>query len=277
MTQISLPPLPLADWQPTRDTLHIYTQLLGKIRGALSPAQKHWWHISLHTTAVGLTTTPIPANGGSWTFELVLDLTRHQLSLSTSRGETAVIPLNGQSAALFKAETMAVLHGWGIDPAIDPAKFADERERVYERTAVAAYWQAAAQIDSVLKEFKAGLREETSPVQLWPHHFDLAMVWLSGRLVPGQDPANPDYADEQMNFGFVTGDDNVPEPYFYATAYPRPESFTQARLPDDAYWHTKGWTGALLPYVALVGTEQAAEKLLRFFRAAHRAGSGLMK
>ncbi|MCB8984666.1 MAG: hypothetical protein H6659_12630 [Ardenticatenaceae bacterium] len=275
MTEISLPPLPLTDWQATRDTLQTYAQLLGQIRRALSPAQKHWWHISLHTTAVGLTTTPIPA--GDQIFELTLDLTRHQLGLATNRGETAVIPLGGQSAAAFCAETLSILHGWDIDPAIDQTKFADETEGAYSETAVSTFWHALFQIDAVLKEFKAGFRGETSPVQLWPHHFDLAVVWLTGRLVPGQDPDNPDYADEQMNFGFSAGDQSIPEPYFYATAYPTPAEFTSGALPEEAYWQAAGWTGAVLPYAVLVPDPHPRERLLRFFHAAHKAGSRLMK
>lgn len=274
MTKHSFPSIPLSGWQPTRDTVQTYSQLLGKIRGALSPAQKHWWHISLRATAVGLTTTPIPA--GSQTFELALDFTRHQLTLTSSRGETAVIPLTGQSAAAFCTATLSILHDWGIEPDIDQTKFADETAGTYEATAVSAYWQALSQIDAILKEFKAGFRGETSPVQLWPHHFDLALVWLSGRLVPGQDPANADYADEQMNFGFSTGDEGVPEPYFYATAYPTPDGFTDAALPKNAYWHTGGWKGAVLPYAALVGTENPHDKLLTFLRTAHEAGSRFM-
>jgi len=274
MTQSVFPPLPLADWRPTRDTLQAYAQLLSHIRRALAPAQKHWWHISLRATAVGLTTTPIPA--GDQIVELVLDFTRHQLTLITSGGQTAVIPLVGQSAAAFCAETLAVLDEWGINPAIDRSKFSAETEGVYAETAVSTYWRALSQIDAVLKEFKAGFRGETSPVQLWPHHFDLAVVWLTGRLVPGQDPDNPDYADEQMNFGFSTGDETIPEPYFYATAYPQPDGFTDAALPDDAYWQTEGWTGAVLPYAALVDAPHPREKLLDFLRAAHEVGSNLI-
>lgn len=275
MSQTLFPALPLSTWQTTRDTIQTYAQLLGKIRQAFAPPQKHWWHISLRATAVGLTTTPIPAKDK--TFELVLDFVRHQLALTTSRGETAVISLAGQSAAAFCAETMAVLHSWGIDPAIDQGRFADETAGVYEETAVAAFWQAFSQIDAVFKTFKAGLRQETSPVQLWPHHFDLAVLWLSGRLVPDQDPDDPEYADEQMNFGFVTGDGSIAEPYFYVTAYPAPNGLTQTGLPNNAYWHTTGWTGAILPYAALVGDDNPQETLLTFLRAVHQAGARLMQ
>jgi hypothetical protein len=114
-------------------------------------------------------------------------------------------------------------------------------------------------------------------VQLWPHHLDLALLWFSGRLAPGQDPANEEYADEQMNFGFSRGDDGIPESYFYATAYPTPASLTDITLPGDAYWHTEGFTGAILPYQALVEADAPAEALLTYLRTVQQAGASLMK
>jgi hypothetical protein len=103
------------------------------------------------------------------------------------------------------------------------------------------------------------------------------MLWLSGRKVPGVDPADEENADEQMNFGFSTGDESMPAPYFYITAYPWPAGIVEAPLPAEAVWYTKSWKGALLMYESLVGVEQPEEKLLAYLRAAYRAGSNLMK
>ncbi|MBE2224464.1 MAG: hypothetical protein IAF02_23185 [Anaerolineae bacterium] len=271
MTQLTFPPLSLERWLPTRDTIHSYAQVIGKVRRTLSPPQKHWWHCSLHTTATGLTTTPIFVN--NLVIELQLDFCEHRLLISTNQGERLEIPLEGQSPAEFCTEVCDALASWEIYPDSSLLKFADDIEGRYDTTAVATFWTAFSQIDAIFKTFKASLREETSPVQLWPHHFDLALLWLSGRLIPGQDPANAEYADEQMNFGFVTGDGGIPEPYFYATAYPVPAQFTESALPGDAYWHTEGWTGAVLPYSALVDAANPQEKLLTFLRTAHQAGT----
>jgi hypothetical protein len=268
------PPLELDDWKATRDTLHTYTRLVGKIRQAMAPPQKHWWHVSLRAAAVGLLTPPIPAD--KKTFALLLNLTTHELEITTSHGDEAGVPLAGQSAAAFRDETLAALSAFGIAPQIDESLFDDKAAGTYERTAVFRYWQALSQIDSVLRQFKAGFRKESSPVQLWPHHFDLAVVWFSGRHVPGEDPDDPERADEQMNFGFSTGDETIPHPYIYATAYPTPEDLTTSRLPDGAYWHTAGWTGAILPYAVLANAGAPRRSLLVFLRTAHQAGANRM-
>jgi hypothetical protein len=131
-------------------------------------------------------------------------------------------------------------------------------------------------VDAVLKTFKGGLREETSPVHVFPHHLDLAMNWFSGRLVPGADPSDEERADEQMNFGFVTGDGSISEAYVYATAYPAPGGWADLTLPAGAYWHKEGWTGAILPYAALCDAEDASALLLTFLCEVQRHGAKAM-
>jgi hypothetical protein len=283
--------LRLDEWRETRDTLQSYARVIGKIRQALTPPQKHWWHASLRVDGVGLTTTPmlvpttVGENGRSLTF--LLDLVNHQTRLTTSQGQTQAIPLEGQSLAEFCQQIKAALAAFGLTITFDDsvcssaAKRVDEagvdEAGVYDKTAVSRYWQTLSRIDLLFKQFRHGFREESSPVQLWPHHFDLALLWFSGRLVPDQDPDDPEYADEQMNFGFVTGDDSIADPYFYATAYPTPDAFTEQPLPDGAYWHMAGWTGAILPYAMLTQVDTPDDLLLNFLQTTHRAGSRLMR
>lgn len=274
MSQTSFPLLDDARWQATRDAVHVYARVVGRIRRALAPRQKHWWHTSLLATASGLTTSPLRA--GNTTFEVMLDLAAGKLVVVTSRGEHVEQTLLGQSAPAFCQETLAALGGLGIEVAVDRSLFADETPLVYEPSEAHRLWQALSQVDVVLKEFKAGLRRETSPVQLWPHHFDLAMLWFSGRLVPGQDPANEEWSDEQMNFGFSTGDAAIPEPYFYATAYPLPPGLSSLALPAGAVWHREGWQGALLPYEAIISSDDPHARLLGFLRSVQQAGASLM-
>lgn len=275
MPQSLFPPLSLDHWRPTRDTIQGYAQVIGKIRRVLTPPQKHWWHISLRAAAPGLTSTPI--HSGDQVFELLLDFTHHRLLLTTSHGHRRDFSLKGQSLHAFSHEVLALLAEINIDPEFDREQFAKDDPGSYDESAVADFWQAFSQIDAVLKEFRHGLRKESSPVQLWPHHFDLAVLWFSGRLVPDQDPDNPEYADEQMNFGFSTGDEGISEPYFYATAYPTPEAWTNADLVDGAYWHSEGWTGAVLPYARISGDASGAEHLLDFLKKSHHSGAALMK
>ncbi len=269
MTQLTFPPLPLNSWQDTRNTIQTYAQVISKVRRTFSPHQKHWWHVSLHTTATGLTTTPILANG--LILELQLDFLDHQLLIVTNQGERLEIPLEGQSPAEFCTEVCDALATWHIYPDDDQVKFDDNTPGTYDKTAVAAFWRALSQIDAIFKEFKAGFqREETSPVQLWPHHFDLAVVWFSGRLVQGEE-------EEQMNFGFVTGDESVPEPYFYATAYPLPTNFAQTSPPQHAVWQTEGWAGMVLHYAQLVNADNPNDTLLTFLQEAHQIGTNALK
>ena len=239
-------------------------------RGALTPKQKHWWHVSLRVEADGLTTTVIPYEEKG--FELLLDFTTHRLVIKTDGGKTQHIPLVNQSVATLGMKILVALGHEGIRPDIDNVIPDDTVPRHYDSKAAEQYWQALSRIDSVLKRFKFHLDSDTSPVQLWPHHFDLAMVWFTGRLVPGIDPKDEESADEQMNFGFSTGDEVIPDPYFYIIAYPLPENFAITALPADAYWHTRDWQGAVLPYEALVKVNYPEEKLFDFLERIQAAG-----
>ncbi|MFW5941871.1 MAG: DUF5996 family protein [Chloroflexota bacterium] len=275
MPHVKFPPLPLAQWQPSRDTVHGYTRVLGAVRRQLTPPQKHWWHVSLRAAASGLTTTPVPAD--EFTFDMLLDLCTHELCIATSEGDWWDMSLRGQPPQRFLEEALGALQTLGVEAALHGVELDLAGEGAYDTTAVEDFWHALAQIDALLKQFKGQLREETSPVQFWPHHFDLSLVWFSGNLVPGQDPADPEYADEQMAFGFSTGDEGTPEPYFYVTAYPWRDELLQAPLPAGARWHTEGWKGALLPYEAIVGSDDAGDYLLSYWQAAQRAGAALMQ
>lgn len=275
MTNPQFPSLAVANFAATRDAIQVYAKLLGKVRRALTPRQKHWFHISLRAAAAGLTTTPIPA--GSKTFEMLLDFTTHRLAITTSQGEQWQQPLSGQSAAAFCEEALATLAMLGLEPEIDRSLFSDTTPLTYDKTAAERLWQALSQIDAVFKQFKGELREETGPVQLWPHHVDLAMLWFSGRLVPGVDPADEENAGEQMNFGFAPGDAGIAEPYFYITAYPAPEGWVGSPLPQGAVWQTEGFKGAVMKYEILVEADQPAEKLLNFLRTVQQAGARLMR
>lgn len=275
MSTHKFPPLSLADWQPTLETLQNYAKVIGKVRRALTPPHKHWSHVSLRVGTTGLTTSPIPA--GAVSFELLLDLTIHQLVITTSRGERLHKPLTGQSAAVFCEEALFALASLGFNVDIDRSLFEDTTPGTYDRGAVERYWQALSQIDAIFNKFKGEQRQETGPVQLWSHHIDLAMLWFSGRLVPGQDPENEEYADEQMNFGFSPGDGGIPNPYFYITAYPTPDDLTNTPLPAGAEWRTESFTGAVMMYEALVEVETPAEKLLNFLRTVQQAGAQLMR
>ncbi|MCU7930241.1 MAG: hypothetical protein KZQ90_05535 [Candidatus Thiodiazotropha sp. (ex Codakia rugifera)] len=270
-----LPPLRLADWQPSRDTLHQLARILGKLRGHYMPKSKHWWHITLNVSAHGLTTTPFPVAGQN--LELFLDLAAHRLTLCNSNGWRCSMPLAGQSTAGLCRWVSDSLLAMGIELDRDLfVAFDSEEILTYDIEAMGRFRQAINWVDTVFKAFKGGLREETGPVQIFPHHMDLSMNWFSGRLVPGIDPSDEESADEQLNFGFVTGDGSIPEPYFYVTAYPVPNDWTNLELPEGAYWYTEGWIGAILPYAALVTSDQPYELLHGYLMTLQEHGGNLM-
>ena len=270
---IDFPDISLTTWQPTRDQLHDYIKLVGAVRSVLTPPQRHWGHLSLFVSSAGLTTSPIPA--GPRTFELILDLRRHELADEASRGETANFRLHGQSTERLSADLQAFLGSLGIHPELAP-DLIGRSDGVYDAQAVGRYWQALAQLDILLKQFSGELRRGAGIVRLWPHHFDLAVFWLSGRCIPGEDSDDEDNADERMNFGFSTGDDSIVEPYLYATAYPLPPELPHAELPPGAKWQTEGWQGAVFPYAELVGVTDAQERVLSFLRRMQDLGERYM-
>ncbi|MFQ5604617.1 MAG: DUF5996 family protein [bacterium] len=279
MAKFDFPALPLSGWQATRDTIHKYTQVLGEIRGALTPVQKHWWHINLRPDVTGLTTTPIPVAEelDFVSFKMLLDFTEHKLRITTGQGQQKQVSLRGQSVSEFWDETLSALSEVGIHPQIDNSLFKETAPGSYEPEAAQRFWRVVSQIDVIFKQFKAGMHRETSPVNLWPHHFDLAFVWFSGRLVSGVDPDDRDYADEQMSFGFSSGDETIAAPYFYISAYPMPEKLKDTALPADVTWNTAGFEGARMMYETLVKATNPEEKLLEYLRTLYQAGSKLMQ
>ena len=270
MHRPALLPLPLAAWQETRDTLHAYSRILGKVRQSLTPPQAHWWHISLRPGHGGLTTGPMPG-----ACRLTLDLGQHALVAAHGEDHQA-LPLAGHSVHSLTHAILHALAAWNVHPAIDLGLFADGTPRPYDAGQAQRYGQVLQTLAALWGRFQAELPGQTSPVQLWPHHFDLSLVWFSGRNAPGVDPADVENAQEQMAFGFSTGDEGIPDAYIYATAYPFPDGLTAAPLPAPARWHTQGWQGALVHYNELVAHSDAADRLLDILRAAQHAGAQKM-
>jgi hypothetical protein len=268
------PSLTLDEWRGTRDAIHGYSRVLGKIRQALAPPRKHWFHITLHAAAAGLRTPPMVKDGVA--YELCLDLANHQLTAASSAGFASKQAVEGQPVARFRDGALGMLAELGCDVEIDTSLLEDDEPLTYEASHAHRFWQAFTRINGVFELFRGSLREETGPVHLWPHHFDLAVLWFSGRLVPGVDPADEESADEQMNFGFSTGDESIDEPYFYITAYPAPSGLHDTPLPDGATWHSEGFVGALLSYAALVDADDGDGLLLEFLSTVQAAGAKAM-
>lgn len=280
MEHLNLPPLPLASWQETRDTLHSYSRILGKIRQALTPPRQHWWHISLYPDERQLTTGAIPIpdsiNGKFDSCNLGIDLNAHAVCVNNHTSDQR-IPLAGQSTHSLTEALLHALARWNVRPAIDRDLFADRTPLVYDPEKARRYSQVLDGLAVIWTKFRGELPGKTSPVQLWPHHFDLSLVWFTGRKVPGVDPNDLENADEQMAFGFSTGDEGTPDAYIYVTAYPFPDGLDSVALPAPARWQTSGWQGALIPYNELVEMDEPASRLLGILRAVQRAGAERMQ
>jgi len=288
------PRLPLAEWQPTYETLHRWLQIIGKTRLALAPMQNHWWQTPLYVTARGLGTSPIPYRNQE--FEIELDFIDHMLVVRTSDGVIRTLPLEPQSVADFYLEYRSLLRSLGIEAKIFPmpveiagvqAPFtADETHASYDADAAQRCWRTLAHTDRVLKEFRGRFVGKCSPSHVWWGGFDIACTRFSGRRAPryqGVVPNCPDYvmveaySHECMSAGWWPGTPGAPvaEPAFYAYAYPEPPGCSEATIgPRAAYYHRemREW---ILPYDAVRESPEPETALLEFLESTYAAAARL--
>ncbi len=255
----------------TRDALHAYARVLGDWLKAWRPKRKHWWHASLRPSLTGLTTGVINAGID---FELELNLRETRLYGHTPDGAELDEVLQGQPASKLAQSILAFLTANGMDGRFTPdvGQYSDSGFANYSPEHAYRLAEVLNSVSAAMAEFRAGIREETSPIQLWPHHFDLSMLWLPGEKIPGQDPDNEEYSDKQMNFGFTFGDEGIPEPYFYVTAYPLPDGFASLKLPAGSNWHTEGFNGVVLLYQSLIDGSDPNGYLLDLWAGLMSAG-----
>src|SRR5471032_1409311 len=253
------PELPLPAWRETYATLHLWTQIIGKIRLAREPWLNHSWHVALYVTARGLTTSPIPE--GVRTFQIDFDFIDHHVRISTSDGAQKQFALAGQSVASFYAAVMANLAELGIHIAIDeipnelpdPIRFsADLKHATYDPDAVRRFLQILVNADRVFKQFRTGFLGKASPVHFFWGSFDLAVTRFSGRRAPdrpGADSITKEaYSHEVSSVGFWPGSGDVKEPAFYSYASPEPEGFKEYQGRPEAASYRKDLGEFLLAY-----------------------------
>jgi hypothetical protein len=209
--------------------------------------RKHWWHASLRPSLRGLTTGVVH---GPTPFELEIDLVSSELRGETIAGAQLSEPLQGQSAFALAERVAAFLREAGV-PACPKAP-AGKTDHHWDAGQARSMHGALHALSGALAEWRAGIPEETSPIQVWPHHLDLSMLWLSGEKIPDTDPSEEETSDKQMNFGFTFGDTSLPDPYLYVTAYPSPAALAEVALPHGTAWRTDVFIGAVLPYATLV-------------------------
>jgi hypothetical protein len=262
----------------TRMACHAYASVLGDWTTACRTRRKHWWQLSLRPSLSGLTTEMIHA--GRSHFELELNLASNRLQGEIAGGDSFDQPLGKQTASELAEDIRAYLLEGGVDQQFIPdtapqdghAPLDGDVKAGYSAVIAADFAAAWRAISSAFTDFRAGIPEETSPIMIWPGHFDLAMMWLPGEKIPGQDPTDEEYSDKQMNFGFTFGDEGIPEPYFYITAYPMPDAFPGLNLPAGATWQTEGFNGIVLRYETLLTSQDPHGELVGLWNFVIGAG-----
>jgi hypothetical protein len=280
--------LPLDSWKDTYATLHMWTQIVGKVRLALTPLVNHWWNVPLYVTARGLTTSLIPY--GERSFELRFDFLKHQLVLETSDGALRALPLTAKSVADFYQEFTRMLGAEDINVKIwhmpveilNPIRFDQDRVHAsYDPKSVENFWRILVSVDAIFNQFRASFIGKSSPVHFFWGSFDLAVTRFSGRRAPeraGADKVTREaYSHEVSSVGFWPGASGISEAAFYSYAAPEPNGFKQARVQPDAAAYNNSLGEFLLPYEDVRKAESPSTPLLQFCQSTYDAAASLGK
>lgn len=284
--QNAWPTLPLKEWQDTYATLHMWTQIVGKVRLALSPRINHWWEVPLYVSAVGLTTSAIPYQGEA--FEVEFDFNRHQLVIRTSQNQEKHIALAPRSVADFYYEFMAALKSLGIEVRIwpmpveiaDPIRFdKDTQHASYDAEYANRLWRILVIIERIFLEFRARFIGKCSPVHFFWGSFDLAVTRFSGRRAPERPDADSitreAYSHEVISAGWWPGGGEILDPAFYVYAAPEPGGFAEAKVrPAQAFYHPQ-MREFLLMYDEVRKAASPSASLMDFLQSTYDVGANL--
>jgi hypothetical protein len=280
------PSLPLENWKPTYHNLHMWTQIVGKVRLALTPKVNHWWNVPLYVTSRGLTTSPIPY--AQDTFEIQLDFIDQHLLIDHCDGRRKILPLEPCTVADFYQEFMTRLRQLDIQVSIfakpveipDPIPFAEDRlYTAYDAAAAYRFWRILLSCDSVFKNFRAQFIGKSSPVHFFWGSFDLAVTRFSGRRAPerpGADPITREaYSHEVISAGWWPGGSGVEGPAFYSYAAPEPAGFGEQRVsPESAFYHPQ-LKEFILMYDDVRSAAYPEQELMKFLESTYQAGATL--
>jgi hypothetical protein len=287
------PDIPLAAWSDTCDTLQLWTQIVGKVRLALTPLINHWWNVTLRVTARGLAAPAMPYAGG--TVDIVFDFVHHRLDIETSDGRVESLALEPMPVADFYAGVMARLRRLGIDVPIRtmPCEIAgsipfdqDRTHAQYDPVYAQKFWLALLQANRVMTEFRARFIGKVSPVHFFWGSFDLAVTRFSGRTAPPPSGVTPHvgswvmaeaYSHEVSSCGFWPGNGGYGRAAFYVYAYPEPPGFGDMRLETAQAFYDKNLGQFILPYDVVRQAEDPDSLLLGFFQETYQAAADLAK
>jgi hypothetical protein len=285
---LAWPALALADWKDTCETLHMWTQIVGKVRMVLSPHVNHWWEVPLYVTARGLTTSPIPCGAGI--FEIRFDFIDHKLDIESSWGVTRTLPLIPRSVADFYYTFMETLASLGIEVKIwpmpveipNPVRFdRDHTHASYDPEYANRFWRILVTADAILKEFRARFIGKDSPVHFFWGSFDLAVTRFSGRRAPDRSGAGPiesdAYSHEVSSAGFWPGTTGMIDAAFYSYSAPEPAGFSEFPIrPEKALYHPD-LHEFVLPYADVRVSASPKAMLLEFLQSSYDAAASLGK
>jgi Family of unknown function (DUF5996) len=280
------PALPLAEWSATRATLHMWMQMVGKLRLALSPRLNHWWEVPLYVSARGLTTSAIPYRFGNFGCEF--DFISHVLRFTTCRNETKTMVLAPRSVADFYREFQSTLALLSIDAKIwpmpveipNPIRFdQDTANASYDPVYVTRFWRALTSVDALCKEFRARFIGKASPVHFFWGSFDLGATRFSGRRAPARPGANAidreAYSHEVSSIGWWPGNGGFDAPLFYAYAAPEPADFRDAKIAPAEAFYSAQLKEFFLPYDAVRNSSDPAGAAMSFFQSTYEAAANL--
>ena len=281
------PSLVWKEWRDTHDTLHMWTQIVGKTRLELCPPQNHWWHVPLYVSPRGLTTSSIPY--GPNIFDVEFDFIDHILRIRTSVGESRALRLAPRTVADFYGDYLSALRAMGIDLELkhphpdeipNPIPFANDVEhKSYDPDAAHRFWLALISADRILHEFQGRFLGKTSPVHFFWGSFDLAVTRFSGRPAPPRPGADRmtrvAYSHEVISGGFWPGNEQFPEAAFYAYAAPAPAGFDKAKARPDVAFYSDTFGEFLLRYDDVRNAKDPRVAVLDFLQSTYEAAARL--
>ncbi len=284
--ELTWPSLPLHEWADTYATVHMWTQIVGKVRLALSPHVNHWWEVPLYVSVHGLTTSPIPYQGED--FEVIFDFIDHALKIETSWGETRVLDLVPRTVADFYYEFMGMLQSLGIEVKIwpmpveipHPIRFVDDHTHgAYDPEYVHRFWRVLVTVDAILKEFRAGFIGKTSPVHFFWGSFDICVTRFSGRRAPPRPGADvitrEAYSHEVSSAGFWPGGGDIKGAAFYSYTVPEPPGFPASPIrPANAFYY-EPLHEFLLMYDDVQQSGRPKDAVMEFLQSTYEAGATL--
>jgi hypothetical protein len=287
-TQSLWPELRWEDWSDTADTLHMWTQIVGKTRLALSPLQAHWWNVPLYVSARGLSTSAMPY--GDEFLEIEFDFVSHQLHFRLSTGATTSTPLRAQTVAAFYAEYQQTLASLGLEIPIyatpvelaHPIPFADDVEHhSYDSAAAHRFWRVLMRADQLFQKVSSDFVGKVSPVHFFWGSFDLAVTRFSGRPAPPREGADPitreAYSQEVISAGFWPGNGGYGKAAFYCYAAPSPQNLDASTIQPPPAFFDKALGEFILPYEDLRQSPSPDEALLAFLQTTYNAAADLAK